>query len=88
MINRESARTVFKIAPSSRRPTPRKSRDAATAPELVVFMNLAQCTNLSRAEQIGCGGEADVGRVRGDIKLLLKIRRFCQSVRISREKDL
>lgn len=70
MINRESARTVSKKAPSSRRPTPRKSRDAATAPERVVFMNLAQCTNLSRAEQIGCGGEANVGRVRRDANLL------------------
>lgn len=88
MINRESARTVSKKAPSSRRPTPRKSRDAATAPERVVFMNLAQCTNLSRAEQIGNGCVANVERVRGNIKLLLKIRRFCQSVRISREKDL
>lgn len=69
MINRESARTVSKKAPSSRRPTPRKSRDATTAPERVVFINLAQCTNLSRAEQIGCGGEANVGRVRGDANL-------------------
>ena len=69
MINRESARTVSKKAPSSRRPTPRKSRDAATAPERVVFMNLAQCTNLSLAEQTRCGGEANVGRVRGDANL-------------------
>lgn len=66
MINRESARTVSKQAPSSRRPTPRKSRDAATAPERMAFMNLAQCTNLSLAEQIGGGGEAAAGRVRGD----------------------
>lgn len=69
MINRESARTVSKKAPSSRRPTPRKSRDAATAPERVVFLNLAQCTNLSRAEQIGGGGGANVERVRGDANL-------------------
>lgn len=69
MINRESARTASKKAPSSRRPTPRKSRDAATAPERVAFMNLAQCTNLSRAEQIGSSGEANVGRVRGDANL-------------------
>lgn len=69
MINRESARTESKKAPSSRRPTPRKSRDAATAPERVVFMNLAQCTNLSRAEQIGCGCGVNVGRVRGDANL-------------------
>lgn len=69
MINRESARTVSKKAPSGRRPTPRKSRDTATAPERVVFMNLAQCTNLSRAEQIEGGGGANVGRVRGDANL-------------------
>lgn len=69
MIDRESARTVSKKAPSSRRPTPRKSRDAATAPERVVFMNLAQCTNLSRAEQIGSSCGAAAGRVRGDVNL-------------------
>lgn len=69
MINRETARTGPKKPPACRRPTPRKSRDAATAPERAVLMNLAQCTNLTRAEQIGCGSEANVGRVRGDAKL-------------------
>lgn len=75
MINRESARTVSKQAPSSRRPTPRKSRDAVTAPERMAFMNLTQCTNLSRAEQIGGGGGANVGRVRGDANLSAVRRR-------------
>ena len=70
MINRESARTVAKLTPVIHRPTPRKSLGAAAASEQMVFMKLAQCTNLSRAEQIGCGGEANVGRVRGDANLL------------------
>lgn len=57
---RESARTEPKQAPSSRRPTPRKSHGAATAPERVVFLKLAQCTNLPRAEQMrgDCGAGA------------------------------
>lgn len=43
---RESARTELKQAPTSRRPTLRESLGAATVPEWVVFLKLAQCTTL------------------------------------------
>lgn len=75
MINRESARTEPKQAPTNRRPTPRESRGAATAPERVVFMNMAQCINFCRAEQIGGGGGAIAGRVRRDANLSAVRRR-------------
>ena len=69
MINRESARTVPKRTSTSSRPTPRNTRGAATVLEWMVSLKLAQSTNFTRAEQIGSGGEANVGRVRGDANL-------------------
>lgn len=41
---RESARTELKQAPTSRWPTLRESLGAATVPEWVVFLKLAQGT--------------------------------------------
>ena len=88
MINRESARTVSKKAPSSRRPTPRKSRDAATAPERVVFMNMANvqiCPERSKSGAAarrmwgGCG-EMPICQPSGS--------EMNQNVRIGRGKDL
>lgn len=79
---RESARTDPKQAPSSRRPTPRESQGPATAPERVVFLKQAQCTNLPRAEQMRGGCGATAGRVRRNAILSADRRRFetmCQN---------
>lgn len=82
MIIRESARTEPKPTPTSCRPSPRESRGAATALERVVFLNLGQGTNFSRAEQIGGGGGTNAGRVQRNANLSavrLKFESKCQN---------
>ena len=64
MINRETARTVFKETHTSSRPTLRKSLGAATASDQMDSWKLCQGTNFTRAEQIRGGCVADVVRVR------------------------
>lgn len=79
---RKSVRTELKQAPTSRRPTLRESLGAATVPEWVVFLKLAQCTNLSRTEQTDGGCGAAAGRVRRNAVLSADRRRFetmCQN---------
>lgn len=61
---RESARTEPKILRPSRQPTPRKSLGAAKASGGMEFLKLAQCTNLSREEQMRGGCGANAGRIR------------------------
>lgn len=69
MINREFARTISKKPPPAADQLRANLETRPRHPGELVFMNLAQCTNLSRAEQIGGGGGANVGRVRGDANL-------------------